>query len=110
MKSLMSQSSDNAESDGATACRQPFFALTKLLPVWVSAVMPPQRNAAARRNAIVDFTDLNKCFMVKSPFMFEVKIRITGFRQITIVLLRKYTKYGGFFVRNHGRYGGKGEF
>lgn len=87
----MSQSSDNVAPEGATACREVFSVVLEVLSVQVSAAAPPQTNAAARRSAIADFADLNKCFMIISPFLFEVMIRITDFRQITMVLLRKCT-------------------
>ncbi len=90
MKLLQSQSSANMMPE-LTLWEQSCLAVLEVSSIQVSAAAPPQTNAAARRSAIADFVDLNKCFMIISPFLFEVMIRIADFRQITMVLLRKCT-------------------
>ena len=64
----MSQSSDGITPVGVKACKEAFFVVAEVLSARVSVAAPPHRNAAARRSAIVDFVDFNKCFMGKSPF------------------------------------------
>lgn len=65
---MHSQSSANRVPEDGEACEQSFSLAEEVFSAW-AVVAAAKKNAAARRIAITDFVDLDKRFMVKSPFL-----------------------------------------